>query len=178
LQTFGWDYAIWGGVYLIISARASLQSPSYLEFRSNSQQYLLNGHTSQGEGFAVGGWHGGRRRCSRRPPLPHFTRAPVRLPRTGPASCCYQFPISEDTDTDLGNPWLAWGLYLAWQRGEARGWRRGLRFSVRRALIIVLSRHQPGDTVRYSEIVPLQQALALRAGRTAGGTPGDGPARR
>jgi hypothetical protein len=75
--------------------------------------------------------------------------------------------FDEDADTDLGNPWLAWGLYLAWQRGEARGWRRGLRFSVRRALVIVLSRHQPGDTVRYSELVPLQQALALRAGRTA-----------
>jgi hypothetical protein len=75
--------------------------------------------------------------------------------------------FDEDADTDLGNPWLAWGLYLAWQRGEARGWRRGLRFSVRRALIIVLSRHQAGDTVRYSEIIPLQQALALRAGRTA-----------
>ena len=75
--------------------------------------------------------------------------------------------FDEDADTDLGNPWLAWGLYLAWQSGEARGWQRGLRFSVRRALIIVLSRHRPGDTVRYSEIVPLQQALALRAGRTA-----------
>ena len=69
--------------------------------------------------------------------------------------------FDEDADADLGNPWLAWGLYLAWQRGEARGWRRGLRFAVRRALIIVLSRHQPGDTVRYSEIVPLQQALGL-----------------
>ena len=75
--------------------------------------------------------------------------------------------FDEDADADLGNPWLAWGLYLAWQRGEARGWRRGLRFAVRRALIIVLSRHQPGDTVRYSEIIPLQQALGLRAGRTA-----------
>ncbi len=31
----------------------------------------------------------------------------------------------------------------------------------------MLSRHQPGDTVRYSEIIPLQQALGLRAGRTA-----------
>ena len=75
--------------------------------------------------------------------------------------------FDEDADADLGNPWLAWGLYLAWQRGEARGWRRGLRFAVRRALIIVLSRHQPGGTVRYSEIIPLQQALGLRAGRTA-----------
>ena len=31
----------------------------------------------------------------------------------------------------------------------------------------MLSGHQPGDTVRYSEIIPLQQALGLRAGRTA-----------
>ena len=75
--------------------------------------------------------------------------------------------FNEDTDASLDNPWLAWGLYLAWQRGEARGWRRGLRFSVRRALVILLSRHQPGDTIRYSEIVPLHQALDLRSGRTA-----------
>jgi integrase len=75
--------------------------------------------------------------------------------------------FDEDTEADPGNPWLAWGLYLAWQRGESRGWRRGLRFAVRRMLIIVLSRHQPGDTVRYSEIISLQQARGLRAGRTA-----------
>jgi hypothetical protein len=75
--------------------------------------------------------------------------------------------FDEDAGAGPGNPWLAWGLYLAWQRGESRGWRRGLRFAVRRALIIVLSRHEPGDTVRYSEIIPLQQALGLRAGRTA-----------
>jgi hypothetical protein len=75
--------------------------------------------------------------------------------------------FDEAADADLGNPWLAWGLYLAWQRGEARGWRRGLRLTVRRALIIVLSRHEPGDTVRYSEIIPLQQALAISARRTA-----------
>jgi hypothetical protein len=72
-----------------------------------------------------------------------------------------------DADADLGNPWLARGLYAAWRRGESRGWRRGLRFAVRRTLIIVLSRHQPGDTVRYSEVIPLQQALGIRAGRTA-----------
>lgn len=75
--------------------------------------------------------------------------------------------FGEDVDADLGNPWLAWGLYLAWRRGESRGWGRGLRFAVRRALIIVLSRHEPGDIVRYSEVIPLQQALGLRAGRTA-----------
>lgn len=56
--------------------------------------------------------------------------------------------FDEDTEADPGNPWLAWGLYLAWQRGESRGWRRGLRFAVRRTLIIVLSWHEPGDTAR------------------------------
>jgi integrase len=75
--------------------------------------------------------------------------------------------FDEDSDADLGNPWLAWGLYLAWQRGEARGWQRGLRLNVRRALIIVLSRHQPGDAVRHSEIVPLQQAMDISARRVA-----------
>ena len=75
--------------------------------------------------------------------------------------------FDESTGADLGNPWLAWGLYLAWRRGEARGWRRGVRFGVRRALIIVLSRHEPGDTVRYSEIIPVQQALGISAGRVA-----------
>ncbi len=75
--------------------------------------------------------------------------------------------FGEDADADLGNAWLAWGLYLAWRRGESRGWRRGLRFAVRRALIIVLSRHQPGDTVRYSEVIAVQQALGISAGRTA-----------
>src|SRR6266446_5622818 len=28
--------------------------------------------------------------------------------------------FDEEADADLGNPWLAWRLYLAWQRGEAR----------------------------------------------------------
>ena len=102
---------------------------------------------------------------------------PLPAPAGRPAFCWVQARLfeawrdftqfDEDADADPGNPWLAWGLYLAWRRGEARGWRRGLRFAVRRALIIVLSGHQLGDTVRYSEIIPLQQALSLRAGRTA-----------
>ena len=75
--------------------------------------------------------------------------------------------FDESTGADLGNPWLAWGLYLAWRRGEARGWKRGVRFGVRRALIIVLSRHEAGDTVRYSEIIPVQRALGISAGRVA-----------
>jgi hypothetical protein len=83
--------------------------------------------------------------------------------------------FDEHTDADPANPWLAWGLYLAWRRGETRGWRRGARFGVRRALIIVLSRHQPGDTVRYSEIIPAAgRGHQRRAGRR--GPPGDGRA--
>ena len=75
--------------------------------------------------------------------------------------------FDENTGADLGNPWLAWALYLAWRRGEARGWRRGRRFAVRRALIILLSRHEPGDTVQYSEVIQVQQAFDVSAGRTA-----------
>ena len=75
--------------------------------------------------------------------------------------------FDESTGADPGNPWLAWGLYLAWRRGEARGWKRGVRFGVRRALIIVLSRHEAGDTVRYSEIIPVQRALGISAARVA-----------
>jgi integrase len=75
--------------------------------------------------------------------------------------------FDEDADADPGNPWLAWGLYLAWQRGEARGWQRGLRHNVRRALTIVLSRHQSGDAVRHSEIIPLQRAMDISARRVA-----------
>jgi integrase len=75
--------------------------------------------------------------------------------------------FDERADADPGNPWLAWGLYLAWRCGEARGWGRGVRFGVRRALIIVLSRHQAGDTVFYSEIIPVQQALGISHGRVA-----------
>jgi hypothetical protein len=75
--------------------------------------------------------------------------------------------FDENTGADLANPWLAWALYLAWCRGEARGWRRGRRFAVRRALIILLSRHEPGGTVRYSEVIQVQQAFDVSAGRTA-----------
>ena len=42
-----------------------------------------------------------------------------------------------------------------------------MRLGVRRALIIVLSRHAPGDTVCYSEIVPVLRALGISAGRVA-----------
>ena len=65
------------------------------------------------------------------------------------------------------NPWLIWAIYLAHRRGEARGWKRGIRLGVRRALIIVLSGHAAGDTVCYSEIFPALRARDISAGRAA-----------
>ncbi len=110
----------------------------------------------------------GRRGAPAKPPPAPAGRPAVRWVQARLFEAGRDFTrFDEDTGADPGNPWLAWGLYLAWQRGESRGWRRGLRFAVRRALIIVLSRHAPCDTVRYSEVIPLQQALGIRAGRTA-----------
>ena len=109
-----------------------------------------------------------RRGAPVKPPPAPASRPAFRWIQPGLFEAWRDFTRSgEDADADLGNPWLAWGLYLAWQRGESRGWRQGLRYAVRRALVIVLSRHEPGDAVRYSEIIPLQQALATSAARTA-----------
>jgi len=76
--------------------------------------------------------------------------------------------FDEDNDADLQNPWLIWAIYLACRRGEARGWKRGIRLGVRRALIIVLSGHAAGDTVCYSGIFPALRARDISAGRAAG----------
>ena len=46
--------------------------------------------------------------------------------------------FDEGNDAALQNPWLIWAIYLAHRRGEARGWKRGIRLGVRRALIIVV----------------------------------------
>ncbi|SEH04147.1 hypothetical protein SAMN05444920_1721, partial [Nonomuraea solani] len=74
--------------------------------------------------------------------------------------------FEESTDADLANPWLNWALYLAYRRGEARGWRRGVRFAVQRALIILLSRHTSLDVIYYSEVFPALRALDLTVERT------------
>jgi hypothetical protein len=108
--------------------------------------------------------HGGQVK----PPPPPAGRPPFRWIQPGLFSAWRDFTrFDEAADAGPGSPWLAWGLFLAWQRGEARGWRRPLRAGVCRALVIVLSRHQPGDAVRYSEVVSLQQALRISARRTA-----------
>lgn len=73
--------------------------------------------------------------------------------------------FNERTDPDLNNPWLTWAIYLAHRRGEARGWARGTRSDVRRALIIVLSRHTDGDKVYYRDIFPALRALSISVER-------------
>ncbi len=65
------------------------------------------------------------------------------------------------------NPWLNWGHYVAFRLGEARGWGRGVRFGVQRALVILLSGHIEGDVVRYSEMFPALRALGVSSERTA-----------
>jgi hypothetical protein len=75
--------------------------------------------------------------------------------------------FDESARTDLTNPWLTWASYLAFRRGEARGWRRGIRFAVRRGLTIVLSGHSAGDVVRWSELFPAMRALQIPTERVA-----------
>ncbi|GAA2627381.1 hypothetical protein GCM10010411_75620 [Actinomadura fulvescens] len=75
--------------------------------------------------------------------------------------------FNEANDADLDNPWLAWSIHLAHQIGEAHGWRRGNRYGVHRALIIVLSSHAAGDIVRYSELFPAMRALDISVERVA-----------
>jgi hypothetical protein len=70
-------------------------------------------------------------------------------------------------NADLANPWLAWAHYLAHRRAEARGWTRRVRFGVQRGLVIVLSHHAEGDTVRYSEMFPVLRSLDIGAERVA-----------
>ncbi len=53
------------------------------------------------------------------------------------------------------------------QGRRARGWKRGIRLGVRRALIIVLSGHAAGDTVCYSEVFPALRARDISVERAA-----------
>jgi len=75
--------------------------------------------------------------------------------------------FKESTGIDHSNPWLCWAIYLAHQRGEARGWSRGARIGVRRGLTIVLSAHTGGDVVRWSELFPAMRALWISSERVA-----------
>ena len=105
-------------------------------------------------------------------------RKPAPAPATHPATKWVQ-PLlfeglrrdytrfDERADADPDNPWLAWGHYLAHRIGEARGWSHGVRASVQRALIILLSGHVEGDVVFYSAMFAALQAIDLSSDRVA-----------
>jgi hypothetical protein len=115
------------------------------------------------------------------PARQHDRRGAPRKPSPAPASCpavrwlqprlfeaAKDFTrFDEDNHADLQNPWLTWAIYLAHRRGEARGWKRGIRLGVRRALIIVVSGHAAGDTLCYSEIFPALRARDISVERAA-----------
>jgi len=107
-----------------------------------------------------------RRGAPRKPPPAPAARPAVRWiqPRLFEARRDFA-GFDENDDTDLSNPWLTWAIYLAHRRGEARGWRRGMRLDVRRALIIVLSGHTAGDQVHHSEIFPALRARSVSVER-------------
>ena len=110
----------------------------------------------------------GRRGAPRKPPPAPASCPAVRWlqPRLFEAGKDFT-RFDEDGDADPQNPWLIWAIYLARRRGEARGWKRGIRLGVRRALIIVLSGHAAGDTVCYSEIFPALRARDISVERAA-----------
>ena len=85
----------------------------------------------------------GRRGAPRKPPPAPASCPAVRWlqPRLFEAGKDFT-RFDEDNNAGLQNPWLIWAIYLACRRSEARGWKRGMRLDVRRALIIVLSGHQ------------------------------------
>jgi integrase len=109
-----------------------------------------------------------RRGAPRKPPPPPAPCPAVRWLQPRLFETGKDFTrFDEGNDAALQNPWLIWAIYLAHRRGEARGWKRGIRLGVRRALIIVLSGHAAGDTVCYSEIFPALRARDISAGRAA-----------
>jgi hypothetical protein len=68
---------------------------------------------------------------------------------------------------DLASPWLARARSTAQAIGEARGWTRWVAQDVDRGLVILLSEHEDGDKVRYSEMSPVLRPHGLSVGRTA-----------
>jgi hypothetical protein len=110
----------------------------------------------------------GRRGPPRKPPPAPASPPAVRWLQPGLFEAGKDFTrFDEDNDADLQNPWLIWAIYLARRRGEARGWKRGIRLGVRRALIIVLSGHAAGDMLCYSEIFPALRARDISVERAA-----------
>ena len=63
-------------------------------------------------------------------------------------------------------PGCSEGHRIAADLGERRGWTRGIRHEVDRALVVALSTHATGDQVRYSELFRALRARRLSVERT------------
>jgi integrase len=55
------------------------------------------------------------------------------------------------THPQLDNPWLAWGLHLAYIYGQARGFDEVVQGALNRTLLVLLADHQAGEMIRYSD---------------------------
>lgn len=108
----------------------------------------------------------------RRPLRPRPIPAPTHNPATGWIQLCLFDSARDFTLFDreqhgnLDNPWLLWAQHTARRLGEARGWTKWMASDVDRALVILLSQHREGDTVRHSELSPALRAHGLSAERT------------
>ncbi len=67
---------------------------------------------------------------------------------------------------DLANPTLVWAQQTARTIGQARGWTRTVAGHVDRALVILLSGHTAGDTIRFTELFPVLRRYGLSVERT------------
>jgi integrase len=69
-------------------------------------------------------------------------------------------------DADYANPALISARRAATLIAEAHGWTLGVQADVDRALVILLSGHADGDTIRFSELFPALRRHNLSAERT------------
>jgi integrase len=112
--------------------------------------------------------YGHRRGGPPKPPPAPAGRPPVRRVQLRLFEVARDFTrFDESTSIDHLNPWLRWAIYLAYQRGEARGWNREARIGVRRGLTVVLSAHTASDVVCWSELFPAMRALEISSERVA-----------
>ncbi len=108
------------------------------------------------------------RRSARSRPVPARPRSPITgwvQPRL------FDMPrdftrFDRRQHAELNNPWLAWARHTAHTLGEARGWTRWVASDVDRALVILLTNHVEGETIRYSELFPALRARGLSVERT------------
>jgi hypothetical protein len=147
------------------SGTASVLEP-YLRQVSCQQLFFANLQRPRNGGPPVGKQG---RRVTKRPPEP----APSSARMTNwiqlslfTAGRDYRH-FDREQHADLTNPYLVRARRAARALGEARGWSRWVTSDVDRALVIVLSGHTEGETIRYSEIFPTLRGRGLPVGRTA-----------